>query len=738
MTMYCAALVNPGFRTAGYGANSPEEALDRLRLYIIQEKEPLEAWNRKFNKKHEPWHIMITASDDRFVAMAWKGEFLIDVTGPTIEDVLEAADIAVLDTPLREATEYCSLCKEPWSTCLGRHGSKPCPCGSGKPRNRCDCPGGAPTEALIVRSIESEYDEGYQLGHIDASNDRPHRCVPRSGDYGCGYRKGYSEGQNAIGEALEAPDNDEDQFSDTPTIYEINLLRRYEGDAGHHERTCVAVGSGPTLEDALENLKHYVTNRHWYLDGNGDYSAKVLKNDSCIQTITGDSIHKELNGLNQYISVAESIEPLKESAPTIVGVKGLANASGNVTLPDGTPATILRNGLKSLQAAFTELKLRFGGNGIILQDMPLRRIFAVAKTEHAGSESRASKPNSVVEMLKPGTFFKTKNYQGSIFFVKKNGELYEITSGRSMGNVEKLAKYVKAESIETIEPDEQMIKIAKRLSESLETGKPLEEAKASGKFGHKRKDIKRGTYVIIRRTGAIGKVTKVWPSGVRERAVYMVRRVDRVPPGKKLGAQSMHFEEELMPTDPPPVTEGFKDWMLGLTIAGAGIGMTGCSNEAPNKPDAQAKTEKFQDYRERVSKLTPKQRADEWKKRIGKRQAQDEIKKTGHTKATSNKTTSDDAAGFLDEALEAPDNDEDRFGNDNFCISLGNGMSSFDPGYWGIHICGKRHEHSDLSEFRRKLQYLTFDELDRYLLSYGEQGGDRPRDFQVWCKTPTR
>ena len=280
-----------------------------------------------------------------------------------------------------------------------------------------------------------------------------------------------------------------------------------------------------------------------------------------------------------------------------------------------------------------------------------------------------------------------------------------------------------------------MIKIAKRLSESLETGKPLEEAKASGKFGHKRKDIKRGTYVIIRRTGAIGKVTKVWPSGVRERAVYMVRRVDRVPPGKKLGAQSMHFEEELMPTDPPPVTEGFKDWMLGLTIAGAGIGMTGCSNETPNKPDAQAKTEKFQDYRERVSKLTPKQRADEWKKRIGKRQAQDEIKKTGHTKATSNKTPSDDAAGFLDEALEAPDNDEDRFGNDNFCISLGNGMSSFDPGYWGIHICGKRHEHSDLSEFRRKLQYLTFDELDRYLLSYGEQGGDRPRDFQVWCKT---
>ena len=38
----------------------------------------------------------------------------------------------------------CVVCKEPWSECLGRHGSKPCACGSGKPRNRCDCPGGTP------------------------------------------------------------------------------------------------------------------------------------------------------------------------------------------------------------------------------------------------------------------------------------------------------------------------------------------------------------------------------------------------------------------------------------------------------------------------------------------------------------------------------------------------------------------------------------------------------------------
>lgn len=40
--------------------------------------------------------------------------------------------------------EYCLVCKEPWSSCLGRHGSKPCACGSGKPRNKCDCPGGTP------------------------------------------------------------------------------------------------------------------------------------------------------------------------------------------------------------------------------------------------------------------------------------------------------------------------------------------------------------------------------------------------------------------------------------------------------------------------------------------------------------------------------------------------------------------------------------------------------------------
>ena len=64
-------------------------------------------------------------------------------------------------------------------------------------------------------------------------------------------------------------------------------------------------------------------------------------------------------------------------------------------------------------------------------------------------------------------------------------------------------------------------------------------------FGNKKTDLKRGTRVVVRRTGAIGKITKVWPSSVRERAVYMIRRTDRIPPGKKLGAQSMHFGEEL-------------------------------------------------------------------------------------------------------------------------------------------------------------------------------------------------
>ena len=40
--------------------------------------------------------------------------------------------------------EICTVCKEPWSECHGRHGSKPCACGSGKPRNQCTCRGGTP------------------------------------------------------------------------------------------------------------------------------------------------------------------------------------------------------------------------------------------------------------------------------------------------------------------------------------------------------------------------------------------------------------------------------------------------------------------------------------------------------------------------------------------------------------------------------------------------------------------
>ena len=46
--------------------------------------------------------------------------------------------------PVKTAEDLCTVCLEPWSACLGRHGSRPCSCGSGKPRNRCDCPGGTP------------------------------------------------------------------------------------------------------------------------------------------------------------------------------------------------------------------------------------------------------------------------------------------------------------------------------------------------------------------------------------------------------------------------------------------------------------------------------------------------------------------------------------------------------------------------------------------------------------------
>ena len=54
--------------------------------------------------------------------------------------------------PKQAEEQLCTVCKEPWSTCLGRHGSKPCACGSGKPRNQCDCPGGTPEK-------EAEHDD---------------------------------------------------------------------------------------------------------------------------------------------------------------------------------------------------------------------------------------------------------------------------------------------------------------------------------------------------------------------------------------------------------------------------------------------------------------------------------------------------------------------------------------------------------------------------------------------------
>lgn len=48
------------------------------------------------------------------------------------------------DMTKRAVDDTCTVCKEPWRQCLGRHGSRPCACGSGKPRNKCTCPGGTP------------------------------------------------------------------------------------------------------------------------------------------------------------------------------------------------------------------------------------------------------------------------------------------------------------------------------------------------------------------------------------------------------------------------------------------------------------------------------------------------------------------------------------------------------------------------------------------------------------------
>lgn len=130
------------------------------------------------------------------------------------------------------------------------------------------------------------------------------------------------------------------------------------------------------------------------------------------------------------------------------------------------------------------------------------------------------------------------------------------------------------------------------------------------------------------------------------------------------------FQEWLKQTDEEIYSE--IDWKkvarnaaMGGALVGAGIGLGRRGGDVPSQqvtypaaaqfvepsqeetPVVKSGAESFKDYIQRTKGMRGSERVQQWKNRIGKRQAKKEIEKYGQTKVTNDSGTNPNAADFL-------------------------------------------------------------------------------------------